>query len=49
MEGQLPWSDARSDADCKSRKMACNIVDLALQNNCPEVMIGMNDKSFSSD
>ena len=37
LNGKLPWFDARSDAECKSRKIACDIKALSSQNNCPEV------------
>ena len=38
LNGKLPWFDARSDAECKSRKIACDIKALSSQNNCPEVI-----------
>mmetsp|Transcript_35899 Transcript_35899/g.33986 ORF Transcript_35899/g.33986 Transcript_35899/m.33986 type:complete len:589 (+) Transcript_35899:93-1859(+) len=35
--GNLPWSDATSDKECKNRKEACDISAMAGTHNCSEV------------
>ena len=37
LKGQMPWSDSKSDKECRERKSACDITALSAENNCPEV------------
>ena len=37
--GSLPWSAAMSDAECKHMKENCDIMKLAAERNCPEVLL----------
>lgn len=39
LDGKLPWSDSKSDKECKERKIACDITALSAENDCSEVMI----------